>query len=338
MAQCFCCSAPLQVLLTDCVTAFLLSVHVEMSFSYCPIFVYQCYFQHQDIKNTCVNQCRMSVIIFCRRWLWFHLADTHIHPDVTPSHDLSVTDVMNFKSKTESFRFRTLTHWQAVKTSWDIYLWLSCFHLALNWPRLSKLILISLLDYRSRAASWWTCHHVALCIHSTGCSLGVPAAVRCSQRLEDRSERREFQQRGWRWWRRGRAGRGCQWRGRGGEGRSLHALFNATVSKLRKFVKWSCFLSTGGSGAFPRGAGELSAAAVQVYGRQRWAQCADTSFLFRSLSICPIFVNSISQKLLDGSSSDSAWLDIGGQGQGDTVGWTLCETRLFQGQWCHYMG
>lgn len=39
--------------------------------------------------------------------------------------------------------------------------------------------------------------------------------------------------------------------------------------KLRKFFKWSCFLSTGGSGAFPRGAGELSAAAVQVYGRQR---------------------------------------------------------------------
>lgn len=36
-----------------------------------------------------------------------------------------------------------------------------------------------------------------------------------------------------------------------------------------KDFKLSCFLSAGRSGAVPRGARELSAAAVQVYGRQR---------------------------------------------------------------------
>lgn len=83
------------------------------------------------------------------------------------------------------------------------------------------------------SASWLICHNIALCVfHSTGCSLGVPAAVHCSQRVEDRSERREFQQRGWRWGWRGRAGRRCQWRGRGGEGRS------GTCSSMPQFPIW----------------------------------------------------------------------------------------------------
>lgn len=49
------------------------------------------------------------------------------------------------------------------------------------------------------------------------------------------------------------------------------------------FFLLSCFLSEGGSGAVPRGAGELSAAALQVYGRQRWAQCEDKTLFTRFL-------------------------------------------------------
>lgn len=38
---------------------------------------------------------------------------------------------------------------------------------------------------------------------------------------------------------------------------------------VRLKVQLSCFLSAGGSGAVPRGEGELSAAALQVHGGQR---------------------------------------------------------------------
>lgn len=47
-----------------------------------------------------------------------------------------------------------------------------------------------------------------------------------------------------------------------------HNLPNKKINKKKPLIL-SCFLSAGGSGAVPRGAGELSAAALQVHGRQR---------------------------------------------------------------------
>lgn len=49
----------------------------------------------------------------------------------------------------------------------------------------------------------------------------------------------------------------------------LLTCFSPHVVQLKMILKLSCFLSAGGSGAVPRGEGELSAAALQVYGRQR---------------------------------------------------------------------
>lgn len=61
-----------------------------------------------------------------------------------------------------------------------------------------------------------------------------------------------------------------------------HALHSHNLQvKNQKMLKTSCFLSAGGSGAVPRGAGELSAAAVQVHGGQRWAQDAHKTDVYR---------------------------------------------------------
>lgn len=61
----------------------------------------------------------------------------------------------------------------------------------------------------------------------------------------------------------------------------LLTCFSPHNGQLKVILKLSCFLSAGGSGAVPRGEGELSAAALQVHGRQRWIQSADKMAVYR---------------------------------------------------------
>lgn len=110
-----------------------------------------------------------------------------------------------------------------------------------------------------------------LLFDSPGCSLGISAAVCCAKHLEDRSERGEFQQRGWRWGRGRGAGGRCQQRGGGGKVGACRRFSLTQPPNCENVFRRSGFLSAGGSGAFPRWAGELSAATLQIYGGQRWA-------------------------------------------------------------------
>lgn len=133
---------------------------------------------------------------------------------------------------------------------------------------------------------------------STGCSLGLPAEVCRAEHLEDRSEGRKLKQRGRGWRGGGGPGRRYKRQRRGGKGRILILLSSRPPEYIKKkkkdTLKLSCLLSAGGSGAVPRRAGELSAAALQVHGRQRWIQRACTIHVDNNLFLgarCSFILN-----------------------------------------------